>query len=119
MTSSACATSTAATGWKAARPWPNATTARSRSSPGRTPARMSRRWPNSRSRKPHDPEKWEPVFGKDHAAKERIMKILVATDAWHPQINGVVRTLGHVARAARALGADVEFLAPSEFWTLP
>jgi len=47
------------------------------------------------------------------------MKILVATDAWHPQVNGVVRTLGHVAREARALGADVEFLTPAEFWTLP
>jgi glycosyltransferase involved in cell wall biosynthesis len=47
------------------------------------------------------------------------MKILVATDAWHPQVNGVVRTLGHVAREARALGAELEFLAPSEFWTLP
>jgi glycosyltransferase involved in cell wall biosynthesis len=47
------------------------------------------------------------------------MKILVATDAWHPQVNGVVRTLGHVAREALALGAELEFLAPSEFWTLP
>jgi len=47
------------------------------------------------------------------------MKILVATDAWHPQVNGVVRTLGHVAREARALGAELEFLAPDEFWTLP
>ena len=47
------------------------------------------------------------------------MKILVATDAWHPQVNGVVRTLGHVAREARALGVDVDFLTPSEFWTLP
>ena len=47
------------------------------------------------------------------------MKILVATDAWHPQVNGVVRTLGHVAREARALGAELEFLTPSEFWTLP
>jgi len=47
------------------------------------------------------------------------MKILVATDAWHPQVNGVVRTLAHVAREARALGAQLEFLAPSEFWTLP
>ena len=47
------------------------------------------------------------------------MKILVATDAWHPQVNGVVRTLGHVAREARALGAELEFLAPGEFWTLP
>ena len=47
------------------------------------------------------------------------MKILVATDAWHPQVNGVVRTLGHVAREARALGADLEFLTPDAFWTLP
>ena len=47
------------------------------------------------------------------------MKILVATDAWHPQVNGVVRTLGHVAREARALGAELEFLTPAEFRTLP
>ena len=47
------------------------------------------------------------------------MKILIATDAWQPQVNGVVRTLGHVAREARALGAELEFLTPDEFWTLP
>jgi glycosyltransferase involved in cell wall biosynthesis len=47
------------------------------------------------------------------------MKILVATDAWHPQVNGVVRTLGHVAREARTLGVELEFLTPGEFWTLP
>jgi glycosyltransferase involved in cell wall biosynthesis len=47
------------------------------------------------------------------------MKILVATDAWHPQVNGVVRTLGHVAREAPLLGAELEFLSPDQFWTLP
>ena len=47
------------------------------------------------------------------------MKILVVTDAWHPQVNGVVRTLSHVAREAYGLGAEIEFLAPSEFRTLP
>lgn len=47
------------------------------------------------------------------------MKILVATDAWHPQVNGVVRTLGHMAREAPAFGADIEFLSPEGFWTLP
>ena len=47
------------------------------------------------------------------------MKILVATDAWLPQVNGVVRTLGHVAREVRVLGADLEFLTPDAFWTLP
>jgi glycosyltransferase involved in cell wall biosynthesis len=47
------------------------------------------------------------------------MKILVATDAWHPQVNGVVRTLNHDASEAQALGADLEVLSPQGFWTLP
>jgi len=47
------------------------------------------------------------------------LKILVATDAWHPQVNGVVRTLGHVAKEAHAFGAELEFLSPDGFWTLP
>ncbi len=47
------------------------------------------------------------------------MKILVATDAWHPQVNGVVRTLGHIAREASGLGAEIEFLTPDAFFTLP
>jgi glycosyltransferase involved in cell wall biosynthesis len=47
------------------------------------------------------------------------MKILIATDAWHPQVNGVVRTLGHLAREAAALGAQIEFFAPDGFFTLP
>jgi glycosyltransferase involved in cell wall biosynthesis len=47
------------------------------------------------------------------------MKILIATDAWHPQVNGVVRTLGQLAREARELGARIEFVAPDRFLTLP
>ena len=47
------------------------------------------------------------------------MKILIATDAWHPQVNGVVRTLSHMASEAPGLDATVEFLTPSEFRTLP
>lgn len=46
------------------------------------------------------------------------MRILVATDAWHPQINGVVRTLTMMAEAARALGAEVTFLTPQSFATV-
>jgi len=46
-------------------------------------------------------------------------KILVATDAWHPQVNGVVRTLNQVACQARVLDADLEFLTPEAFWTVP
>ena len=31
-------------------------------------------------------------------------RVLVATDAWHPQVNGVVRTLMSLAESARRLG---------------
>ena len=43
------------------------------------------------------------------------MKILIATDAWHPQVNGVVRTLTSLARSASALDADIGFLTPDGF----
>ena len=45
------------------------------------------------------------------------MRILVATDAWHPQVNGVVRTLTMMAEAAKALGVEVSFLTPLSFRT--
>src|ERR1700709_2236402 len=43
------------------------------------------------------------------------MRILIATDAWHPQVNGVVRTLTSLARSAAALDADISFLTPEGF----
>ena len=47
------------------------------------------------------------------------MRVLIATDAWHPQVNGVVRTLTSLARSAKNLGVDVEFLSPDGFPTMP
>ena len=46
------------------------------------------------------------------------MRILIATDAWHPQVNGVVRTLTSLARSAPALGAEIDFLTPDGFSSL-
>jgi glycosyltransferase involved in cell wall biosynthesis len=43
------------------------------------------------------------------------MRILIATDAWRPQVNGVVRTLTSLAASAATLGADVQFLTPDGF----
>jgi glycosyltransferase involved in cell wall biosynthesis len=45
------------------------------------------------------------------------MRILVATDAWHPQVNGVVRTLTMMAEAAKSFGVDVTFITPQSFRT--
>jgi glycosyltransferase involved in cell wall biosynthesis len=47
------------------------------------------------------------------------MRVLIATDAWHPQVNGVVRTLTSLARSAKTLGVDAEFLSPEGFPTIP
>jgi len=47
------------------------------------------------------------------------MRILVATDAWRPQISGVVRTLESLATAVRALGSTLDFLTPDGFASLP
>jgi glycosyltransferase involved in cell wall biosynthesis len=47
-----------------------------------------------------------------------MMRILVATDAWHPQVNGVVRTLTMMADAAKSAGVDVTFLTPQSFRTV-
>jgi glycosyltransferase involved in cell wall biosynthesis len=47
------------------------------------------------------------------------MRILVATDAWHPQVNGVVRSLESMAEAARQAGNDIQFLTPQGFAAIP
>lgn len=47
------------------------------------------------------------------------MKILLATDAWPPQVNGVVRTLKETIRGLKALGHRVEIIAPDSFRCLP
>ena len=46
-------------------------------------------------------------------------RLLIVTDAWTPQVNGVVRTLASVADELRALGDAVEVIGPDRFPTLP
>ncbi|HLH12513.1 MAG TPA: glycosyltransferase family 1 protein [Methylovirgula sp.] len=46
-------------------------------------------------------------------------KLLIATDAWGPQINGVVRSLENIAAHAASFDMEVRFLTPSDFWTMP
>ncbi len=46
-------------------------------------------------------------------------KIAIVTDAWHPQINGVVTTLGHTAGALVKMGFQIEIIHPCQFKTFP
>jgi len=47
------------------------------------------------------------------------MKVMIVTDAWRPQVNGVVRTLLTTKRELEAMGHIVDILSPKEFRTLP
>ena len=47
------------------------------------------------------------------------MRILIATDAWKPQVNGVVNTYSNLEREAANAGLDLAFLTPSGFRTMP
>lgn len=47
------------------------------------------------------------------------MKIVIVSDAWYPQVNGVVRTLDTTASELRRLGHDVLMITPELFRTVP
>jgi len=47
------------------------------------------------------------------------LKVLIVTDAWAPQVNGVVRTLEMLGQDLRALGHEVHYATPEGRFTLP
>jgi len=47
------------------------------------------------------------------------MKIMIITDAWDPQVNGVVRTLKQTRAELIAMGHEVEMITPGGFKSIP
>lgn len=47
------------------------------------------------------------------------MRIAICTDAWHPQVNGVVRTLAATVDRLISRGHEIELITPGQFRTLP
>jgi glycosyltransferase involved in cell wall biosynthesis len=47
------------------------------------------------------------------------MRVLIATDAWYPQVNGVVHTLTSVGQALERMGVEVSFLTPEGIPSIP
>lgn len=47
------------------------------------------------------------------------MRIVIVTDAWFPQVNGVVRTMNTVGAELQKMGHDVTFVTPQMFRTVP
>jgi len=47
------------------------------------------------------------------------MRILIVTDAWHPQINGVVRTLTTLQKHLKTVGCEAITITPDQFRSIP
>jgi len=45
--------------------------------------------------------------------------LLIVTDAWYPQTNGVVHSLDAVGKELERRGYSVQYLTPERFWTVP
>lgn len=68
--------------------------------------------------RPQTPRSREPVLApRDDSL--RPMRIMLATDAWEPQVNGVVRTLTRVIDELRQMGHQVDVVSPGQFKTFP
>lgn len=42
-------------------------------------------------------------------------RIMLVTDAWEPQVNGVVRTLSNTMRELQAMGCEIEVVSPADY----
>jgi hypothetical protein len=58
------------------------------------------------------PEHTLPIYG-------RAMRILLVTDTWEPNVNGVVTTIRYLIRQLEELGHQVKLIHPGQFPTLP
>lgn len=47
------------------------------------------------------------------------MRIVIITDAWEPQVNGVVRTLKQTRQCLEQMGHEVHVITPQDFNTIP
>lgn len=50
---------------------------------------------------------------------EQGLRIVIATDAWKPQLNGVVRTLDTLGIILSSFGNEVRYITPNEFKSVP
>jgi len=61
----------------------------------------------------------EPAASGRARALQRPLKVHIVTDAWTPQVNGVVRTLETLGQELTALGHAVRYITPEGRWTVP
>jgi glycosyltransferase involved in cell wall biosynthesis len=64
------------------------------------------------------PKAWEGE-GQPLASSPECKRIAIVTDAWHPQVNGVVRTLSATSDGLAAVGHEVAVFGPDRYRTIP
>ncbi|MEZ5860500.1 MAG: glycosyltransferase family 1 protein [Geminicoccaceae bacterium] len=55
----------------------------------------------------------------DETAADDAMRLLIVTDAWYPQLNGVVRSIERMMELAAGCGAEIALLTPQHFRSVP
>ena len=55
----------------------------------------------------------------DTGRSHRMARITVVTDAWHPQVNGVVRSLENTIDEMRRMGHEIMLVTPDKFRNIP
>src|ERR1051325_11609920 len=123
--SAASSTSTTATGLKAAPPlskmpretWRFSTGPTAAKAP--TPSSQPKPWNRSPRRPEHGLMSVEPASAPPPTQAAAPHRILLVTDAWAPQVNGVVRTLEMLGRDLAAMGHEVRYATPEGRFTVP
>ncbi|NWG52119.1 MAG: glycosyltransferase family 1 protein [Hydrogenophilaceae bacterium] len=61
-----------------------------------------------------------PALPVQDAGEALARRIMIVTDAWHPQVNGVVTTLAKVIKELREMGCELEIVSPNDgYRTIP
>ena len=59
------------------------------------------------------------MLGEGNGLPAQLRSLLIVTDAWYPQVNGVVRTIEKTVEELRGQGIRVDLITPAEFRTVP
>ncbi|MGH6760197.1 MAG: glycosyltransferase family 4 protein [Phyllobacterium sp.] len=58
-------------------------------------------------------------YRPDRAPEANQPRLIIVTDAWHPQVNGVVRTLAKIRELISARGYAVTVISPQDYRSVP
>ena len=64
---------------------------------------------------PADAELPDAAPEAEGAGEKLAHRIMLVTDAWEPQVNGVVRTLSNTMRELKAMGCEIEVVSPADY----